>query len=148
MNYRPTQPVQRRWLPNADLSAELPKMLIDAYKLDSYPGAPLGDLREVDMVGIDGQTPIGVLWTNDADGCDLRPPPDDGPIDNLSITQTVLMLRALRHEGLSATEAFDKLAGSGRITTPVRTVAHRRTQPGGDTKKPRPDASPDGATES
>lgn len=102
-----SKPIDPRWL-----SAGFDKLATDeilaAYELADYPGLLAGEGFWCDLFADEKlQWPIGRLWTDRLNGCGLLWLPR---MNADHYTHQALQLRLYRREGLSASEAFDRIA--------------------------------------
>ena len=127
-----SDPVASRWLPNDGYGVVFRDMA-DGYTYPDYPGEKTGPGRVADLE-YEGQW-IAQMWTDDKDGCDIILLQNYCK-DLAFYTRAALFLRLMRHDGHSATEAFEYVLDDV-FDTSVRTVSDLSTvtgEPGsGDT---------------
>lgn len=102
-----SRPIPTKWLSEGFDRLATPEILA-AYDLPDYPGPLAGEGFWCDLYLDEAKEwTIGRLWTNLADACGLLWMPQ---MDADLYTQQALQIRLYRKEGLSAKEAFDRIA--------------------------------------
>jgi len=82
--------------------------ILGAYDLPDYPDQLAGDGFWCDLFADEAHNnPVGRLWTNRKNGCGLLWLPQ---MSGEVYTHQALLIRLYRQEGLTASEAFDRIA--------------------------------------